>query len=252
MNDNKTIDKKTTVRNVKKYIHTAESRGISEHGWLTSRHTFSFEEYYDEKRLGFGALKMLNDDIILPGTGYDMHKHKDVEIITIPIYGALEHKDSVGHKTILRPNEVQAISAGSGIYHSEYNASESDAANYLELRIHPSVLGVKPQYHQINYQHRHPTNYFELVASPDRSRRSLVINQNAYISIGNFTKGYETNLYQHSPLHGSYVFVISGRIIVDGEFLDIRDGMGFYNIDKVTFKVMAASKILLIEVPMTL
>lgn len=167
-------------------VHKAGSRGFADHGWLKSNHTFSFANYYNPERIRFGTLRVLNDDIIEGGSGFGEHPHDNMEIISIPVYGALEHKDSMGNKKVIHDNEVQVMSAGRGVYHSEYNHSKSDDANFLQVWIFPKEKDIDPGYAQREFNENDLKNNLRLLVSPDKNTDTLWINQDAYISMGEF------------------------------------------------------------------
>jgi redox-sensitive bicupin YhaK (pirin superfamily) len=165
-------------------IHKAKSRGEANHGWLKSWHTFSFADYYNPSRMNFGALRVLNDDFIAPGMGFGTHPHKDMEIITIPLSGALQHKDSMGNTEIIRKGEVQIMSAGPGVRHSEFNASTNEEVTLLQIWVFPDKEGITPRYEQKDFSLVNKKNKLLPIVSPDRREGSVLINQNAYFYLG--------------------------------------------------------------------
>lgn len=233
---------------MKQIIHKAASRGHFDYGWLNTHHTFSFARYYDAERVSFGALRVLNDDIIAPDKGFGLHPHDNMEIISIPINGSLKHRDSMGHEQLIRQNEVQVMSAGTGIFHSEYNGSKHESANFLQIWILPQQQDVEPVYHQ---------KYFDPVDAQNRLQdlvyndtNSLSINQQVRISRGFFDQGKGVDYSLMSPSMGVYIFLIEGTVQVNGIMLTRRDGLGISDVDLVPIKVVHPSQLLFIEVPM--
>lgn len=235
-----------------KIIHRADTRGLASHGWLTSRHTFSFAGYHDSDRMHFGVLRVLNDDIVAGGMGFGAHPHENMEIISIPLSGALEHRDSTGRHEVIRTNDVQIMSAGKGITHSEYNHSSTEAVNFLQIWIFPKNRNIIPRYEQKTFDPAERRNRFQLVVSPDRQQGSIWINQDAYLSLADLEQGAELNYVPHKQGNGLYVLVLSGEIEVDAERLFTRDAIGLSNPEKVLFKAYQPSKVLLLDIPMEL
>jgi len=233
-----------------KTIHKANTRGYFNHGWLKTFHTFSFAGYYDKSRVHFGMLRVLNDDIILPGEGFGTHPHDNMEIVTIPIYGEVAHKDSTGHEEVIRPNEVQIMSAGSGLMHSEYNASAENELNLLQIWVFPKERDITPRYDQKMFNPELMKNSFLTLVSPEKSDDTLWINQDSYFSIGILDKGKTSEYKIKKNGNGLYIFVMNGSLTAGGDVLENRDGMGLEEINSVNIKANEDSKILLIEVPM--
>lgn len=236
---------------MKTVLHKAASRGLAEHGWLTSNHTFSFASYHDPERMGFGALRVLNDDVVKPGKGFGTHPHDNMEIISIPLQGALEHKDSMGTGSVIRTHDVQIMSAGTGVYHSEFNHSYKEDVNFLQLWIFPKERNIEPRYEQRTFLPESMHNRFQLVVSPRDDNSSLWINQDAYLSIGEFDKDRHVHYSFNKKGNGLYVFMIEGKAEAGDEKLDTRDGLGVWETDSISFHFRDKSKILLIEVPMS-
>lgn len=234
----------------KPVIHRANTRGYFDHGWLKTFHTFSFAGYYDRSRVHFGMLRVLNDDIVLPGEGFGTHPHDNMEIVTIPIYGELAHKDSTGNEEIIHENEVQIMSAGSGLTHSEYNASSENEVNLLQIWVFPKERDITPRYDQKMFNPELMKNNFLILVSPEKSNDILWINQDAYFSIGILDKGKEFEYAIKKKGNGLYVFVMKGCITAEGEVLNNRDGMGIEDSDSVSIKANEDSRVLLIEIPM--
>ncbi len=229
--------------------HPSETRGLANHGWLKSRHTFSFAEYYNPERMGFGALRVINDDSVDAGMGFGMHPHRDMEIISIPLSGGLKHQDSEGNATVIKKGEVQIMSAGTGIYHSEYNDSKSDQVKFLQIWVLPKKLGVKPRYEQKLFTPEFRKNKLSLVVSPDGRNGSLTINQDAYFTLVDLEKERSVTYDRHLNGNGVYLFLISGEITVEGETLKALDGVGITNFESLELKASSDAEILLMEVP---
>jgi redox-sensitive bicupin YhaK (pirin superfamily) len=233
-----------------KTIHKADSRGYFDHGWLKTYHTFSFSGYYDPERVRFGLLRVLNDDIIEPGMGFGTHPHDNMEIVTIPLKGELAHKDSMGTKQTIKPGEIQAMSAGSGLTHSEFNNSNSEMINLLQIWVFPKERDIEPRYEQKVFNTENRKNKFQTVVSPGKENGAMWINQDAYFSLANLDKDKELNYKIKLKGNGAYIFVIEGSIETAGEILSRRDGMGIEGIEDISIKALESSEILLIDVPM--
>lgn len=229
--------------------HTSESRGLANHGWLKSRHTFSFADYYNPERMGFGALRVINDDSVDAGMGFGTHPHRDMEIISIPLEGSLKHKDSQGNSTVIKKGEVQIMSAGTGIAHSEMNGSDSEAVKFLQIWVLPKKLGVEPRYEQKFFPHEGRKNKFATVVSPDGRDNSITINQNAFFSLIDLDQGKDAIYEKKSAGNGVYIFILKGNVSVDGREFGARDGIGITEFEKTILKATSDSEILLMEVP---
>lgn len=230
-------------------IHTADSRGLADHGWLKSRHTFSFADYYNPERMGFGALRVINDDSVEAGMGFGAHPHRDMEIISIPLKGALQHKDSEGNSSIIKKGDVQIMSAGTGIRHSEFNASQSEEVKFLQIWVMPARLGVKPRYEQKSFFHQDRTNKFVTVVSPDGREGSVSINQNAYFSLADIEENVELKYERKSQGNGLYIFILKGKISIDGKEFNARDGIGIYDFEVISLNAKESTEVLMMEVP---
>ncbi|TGL64168.1 pirin family protein [Leptospira sarikeiensis] len=230
-------------------VHKANTRGRVDFGWLKSNHTFSFGSYMNPDRIRFGTLRVLNDDIVAPGRGFDPHPHQDMEIISIPIKGALEHKDSIGTSGVIESGEVQVMSAGTGIVHSEYNHSETDPVNFLQIWVLPDKRGAKPRYDQRKFLPEDRKNKFQVVVAPKESQEGLWINQNAWFSLGNLDEGSESEYTSKNREGGVYAFLISGKVNINGSELSARDGVGFPRAEILKVKALENSEILLMDVP---
>lgn len=231
-------------------VHLNESRGRADHGWLKSWHTFSFAEYYNPERMNFGALRVLNDDFIAPGMGFGTHPHKDMEIITIPLSGSLQHKDSMGNTEIIRKGEVQIMSAGTGIRHSEFNASSTEEVTLLQIWVFPSKEGITPRYEQKDFSKIDKKNKLLPVVSPDRREGSVLINQKAFFYLGDVEADSSITYKKTAKEQGVYLFVIKGEVIVNQTNLLSRDAIGIEDQDEISIKALSHAEILLMEVPL--
>ena len=234
---------------MKKIIHKAASRGYADHGWLKSYHTFSFASYQNSERMNFGMLRVLNDDVVQPEMGFGTHPHRNMEIISIPISGALSHTDSIGNKRSIEVGEVQVMSAGTGLKHSEFNDSKIDAVNFLQLWIIPEIQNITPYYNQKIFEALERKNKFQVLVSPMDKQvgGSLPINQQGYISMIDLDKGFET---AYDLRNGAYFFLIEGEVLIEDENLEKRDAIGIIEKEKVYIKANKSSKLLVIDVPM--
>jgi quercetin 2,3-dioxygenase len=230
-------------------IHPAETRGLANHGWLKSRHTFSFADYYHPERMGFGALRVINDDLVDPGMGFGTHPHRDMEIISIPLEGALQHRDSEGNVSIIRQGEVQIMSAGTGIAHSEFNASATEMVKFLQIWVKPKKMGIKPRYEQMAFSHDERKNKISMVVSPDGRNGSVTINQNAFFSLTDIQIGKEVTYDRQSAGNGVYLFVLSGEVEIEGKNFNARDGVGITEFNSLNISASKDSEVLLMEVP---
>lgn len=235
---------------MKTVLHKANSRGVADHGWLNSNHSFSFANYYNPERMGFGVLRVINDDIIAPSMGFGAHPHQNMEIISIPLAGSLKHKDTMGNEQVIRRGEVQTMSAGTGLQHSEYNASNEEDTNLLQIWIMPKKLNIKPSYSQKEFFENDRINKLQLVISPDGRNNSVEINQDAYFSLVKMDKDKSLTYSKHEIENGIYFFVIEGDVLVNGEKLGKRDGFGVENQDNLDIKASSQTEVLIMEVPM--
>jgi len=231
-------------------LHKADTRGHANHGWLDSHHTFSFANYYNPERVHFGVLRVLNDDIVAPGKGFGTHPHDNMEIISIPLEGDLEHQDSMGNVAVIKEGDVQVMSAGTGIYHSEYNKNDDTEVKFLQIWVFPSKKDVKPRYDQISVSDIEQENEFYQVLSPNSEDQGVWIHQNGWFHLGRFTVNKELTYTMKDPKNGLYVFVLQGAVTAAGQELDTRDGFGVWEVDQVKFETTANSRVLLMEVPM--
>ena len=235
---------------MKKIIHKADSRGHFDYGWLKTSHTFSFSSYYDPERVNFGMLRVLNDDFVAAGEGFGTHPHNDMEIVTIPLDGALAHKDSTGSEGVIYPDEVQIMSAGTGIRHSEFNHLQDGTSNFLQLWIFPDKKGHQPRYNQNYFDPAERKNKFQFIVTPEKKDGNLWLNQDAFLSRIDLDKSNSVTYKIHTKGNGVYLFLIEGEIVVAGETLSKRDGIGIYEADEFSITASKDSQILLIEIPM--
>lgn len=232
-------------------VHRATKRGYADHDWLKSYHSFSFAEYHNPEKIHFGKLRVLNDDEVAPSKGFGLHSHKDMEIITIPLKGSLKHSDNMGNERIIAEGEVQVMSAGTGVMHSEFNASKTEPVHFFQIWIFTDQLGHKPRYSQKHFSDSDRKERWQLLVSADGREDSLRIHQNAYISTIESGTLEEIHYTLHSPANGLYLMVVEGAVQVDGNNLQRRDAAGFQAFDgplEIRFK--QPSQLLAIEVPM--
>lgn len=235
----------------KSILHKADSRGQANHGWLVSSHTFSFTNYYDPSRIHFGALRVLNDDMVKGGMGFGQHPHDNMEIISIPLEGDLEHKDSMGNVAVIRQGDIQVMSAGTGIYHSEYNHHKDEAVKFLQIWVFPNKKNVTPRYDQITLQNKDSLNQLQQILSPNPEDEGVWIHQDAWFHLGHFEKGKTSHYQLKKPDNGVYAFVLEGDFQINGYDSNRRDGLGLWDLEGFDLKAQSEnSKILLMEVPM--
>lgn len=237
---------------MKTIYHNAASRGKADHGWLRSFHSFSFARFQDPERMGFGQLRVLNDDIVKPKMGFGKHPHKNMEIISIPLSGALTHKDTLNNKRAITVGEVQVMSAGTGLQHSEFNDSKTDEVNFLQLWIQPKELEVTPRYEQKEFDQSKRQNQFQTVVAPKDNivEDALWIHQDAYISLGNFDASQTIDFKLNDASHGIYVFVLAGNIAIGNKTLAPKDALGIWETETVAINIQEDAKLLVVEVPM--
>ncbi|MBX2905190.1 MAG: pirin family protein [Taibaiella sp.] len=235
----------------KTIFHPANERGHANHGWLDAHHSFSFANWYDPSKVHFGALRVLNDDIVKGGTGFGKHPHDNMEIITIILDGTLAHKDSMGHEQTIVPGEVQVMSAGSGVVHSEYNHDPHNSVNLLQTWIFPNKRGVTPRYDQRAFDEAGRKNQLQMLVSPiDNDDEGLKIHQDAWIYRTNLDAGHSVTHKLHEGRQGAYIFVISGQVEIDGKTLNKRDAIGISDVEAYDIKASADSDVIIFEVPM--
>lgn len=235
---------------MKTIFHKASERGHADHGWLNAYHSFSFADYHDPDKVRFGLLRVLNDDVVAPGKGFGMHPHNNMEIVTIPLRGQLEHRDSMGNVGVIRPNEIQAMSAGSGITHSEYNHSKTEEVNILQIWVFPKERDIEPRYEQRIFTDSDKDQHFKTIVAPIKSNDVMWINQDAYFSIGKFKAGQQVRYNIQHGGNGAYVFMIEGSASIAGQILNKRDALGISETSEFTIHVNQDSEILVIDVPM--
>ena len=235
-----------------KVLHIAQERGLVSFGWLDAKYSFSFGNYYNPEKMNFGALRVLNDDTIAPAMGFGKHPHKNMEIITIVQSGALKHEDSMGNKGIIETGDIQVMSAGSGIEHSEVNASSQNSVTLFQLWIHSQRQDVTPRYEQKKIAPLLTDNAFTTIVKPKQEalKDDIWIHQQAYISIGNFSNETQTNYSIQQSQNGVYIMVIEGSIVVADQTLQHRDAIGLWNTQSVDISITKNSKVLIVEVPM--
>ena len=234
----------------KTILHKADSRGDANHGWLHSRHTFSFANYYNPERMNFGLLRVLNDDIVEAGMGFGTHPHDNMEIISIPLDGDLEHKDSMGNVSVIKHGDVQVMSAGTGITHSEYNRNKDKPVKFLQIWVFPDEQNVTPRYDQITLDLADRHNKLQQIVSPDVNDAGVWIHQNARFYLGNFDQGVVTEYKIKAKGNGVYAFILSGEIVINNQKLSARDGLGIWDTDEIFIKAEDKTEFLLMEVPM--
>ncbi len=241
------------LRTMNTVLHKAQTRGHANHGWLDSHHTFSFANYHNPERMNFGLLRVLNDDVVAGGMGFGTHPHDNMEIISIPLEGDLEHKDSMGNRAVIRSGEIQVMSAGTGIFHSEYNKNADREVRFLQIWMFPNKRDVTPRYDQISLHQIAEPNKFYQVLSPNQNDKGVWVHQNAWFHLGEFNESKELTYELKSPeTNGLYVFVLEGDAVAEGQELSKRDGYGMWNTAKVNFETKPGTKLLLMEVPMNI
>lgn len=231
-------------------LHKAETRGDANHGWLQSKHTFSFANYYNPERMHFGALRVLNDDSVAAGMGFGTHPHNNMEIISIPLEGDLEHKDSMGNTTVIKSGDIQIMSAGTGITHSEYNKNKDQQVKFLQIWVFPNKQNVTPRYDQITLNKTDRKNTLQQIVSPNPNDDGVWIHQNAWFHLGDFDEKVSQNYNIKDKSNGVYLFVLSGELFVDDQLLEKRDGMGIWNTASIKIEAKSNAEFLLMEVPM--
>ena len=237
---------------MKTIIHKSDTRGFANHGWLKSHHTFSFANYQNAERLNFGALRVLNDDLVQPKMGFGTHPHQNMEIISIPLQGALSHKDNMGNKRAIEVGEVQVMTAGTGLTHSEFNDSKTDEVNFLQLWIVPEELNVEPNYEQRQFPSEGKQNQLQTVVAPKDKLEgdALPISQQAYIYKTHLDSDKTLNLKMKSSQNGFYIFVVEGEIEVANNTLERRDAIGVSETENIEIIANQNSELVIVEVPM--
>ena len=233
-------------------LHKANTRGSANHGWLKANHSFSFANYHNPSRMNFGVLRVLNDDTIAAGRGFRTHPHDNMEIITIPLEGDLEHKDNMGNGTVIKNGDIQVMSAGSGITHSEFNANKDREVKLLQIWLFPNQKGVTPRYQQLSLQTMAQKNTFYQILSPNKNDQGVWIHQKAWFSLGEFDRKQDLEYQLNATSNGVYAFVIEGQATIQNQILEKRDGFGIWNTNALSISTQRNSKVLLMEVPMYL
>ncbi len=235
---------------MKTVYHAAHTRGHQDHSWLKANHSFSFANWHNPERVHFGALRVLNDDYIAPSMGFGTHPHDNMEIITIPLVGDLEHQDSMGHGAVIREGDIQVISAGTGIHHSERNARNDKQVELLQLWIFPNQKDVSPRYDQISIRDLKKKNEFYQILSPKAEDNGSWIHQNAWMHLGDFDQNTKTSYTLPEKGNGVYIFVIDGSVGIGKQKLGKRDALGVWDTPTIDFSVEKNSRILLVDVPL--
>lgn len=239
-----------TMKETQYVLHPALSRGKADHGWLKSFHSFSFAQYHNPKKMNFGLLRVLNDDQVAPGKGFGTHPHDNMEIVSIPLHGDLEHKDSMGNTSVIRQGDVQIMSAGTGVFHSEYNKNDNDEVKFLQIWVFPKERNIEPRYDQKSYPVAQRKNQLKTVVAPDDGD-AVWINQDAWFSLGNFDAGKSQRYRIQKPGNGVYAFLLKGKAEIDGHSLSTRDAIGVWDTDEINISFSDDSELLLIDVPMS-
>ncbi len=235
---------------MKKVIHKADTRGYADHGWLKTNHTFSFGQYYEPERTNFGVLRVLNDDLVEAGYGFGTHPHENMEIVSVVLEGELAHKDSEGNEEVIRPGEIQVMSAGTGVRHSEYNHSKTEHVSFLQIWIVPDKNGHEPRYAQKAFESADRKNKVQTVISPNKENGGLWLNQKAWFSLADLDGGESVSYSLKQSGNGMYLFLLEGDVEFGGETLSNRDGIGVWEFDSIEIEAKSDTKLLLIEIPM--
>jgi redox-sensitive bicupin YhaK (pirin superfamily) len=249
--ENKDSIKKEVITNY--VLHKANSRGHANHGWLESYHTFSFANYHNPERMNFGVLRVLNDDKVSQGMGFGKHPHENMEIISIPLEGDLEHQDSMGNTTVIKAGDIQVLSAGTGIFHSEYNKNKDQLVKFLQIWIYPNQKNVTPRYDQKTLDLKDRQNKLQQILSPNPEEEGVWIHQDAWFHLGKFDSGFSTSYQLKKAGNGIYAFVLKGDFTIGNIALNERDGLGIWDTNAIAITANSAdAEILLMEVPMSL
>jgi len=234
---------------MKKILHKSETRGDANHGWLHSKHTFSFANYYDPQRMNFGVLRVLNDDKVSGGMGFGTHPHQNMEIISIPLSGDLEHQDSMGNTTVIKEGDIQVMSAGTGVQHSEYNKNKDEEVRFLQIWVIPHTQNVEPRYDQITLKKEDRKNKLQQVLSPNKEDAGVWIHQDAWFNMVDLDADKAVTYDFNLASNGLYLFVLEGSVEVADEKLERRDGLGIFDTQSITLKASEQASVLLMEVP---
>jgi len=235
---------------MKKILHKSETRGDANHGWLHSKHTFSFANYYDPQRMNFGVLRVLNDDKVSGGMGFGTHPHQNMEIISIPLSGDLEHQDSMGNTTVIKEGDIQVMSAGTGVQHSEYNKNKDEEVRFLQIWVIPHTQNVEPRYDQITLKKEDRKNKLQQVLSPNKEDAGVWIHQDAWFNMVDLDADKAVTYDFNLASNGLYLFVLEGSVEVADEKLERRDGLGIFDTQSITLKASEQASVLLMEVPL--
>ena len=237
----------------KTILHTADSRGKANHGWLNSFHSFSFAGYYNPEKMNFGVLRVLNDDTVAPGMGFGKHPHDNMEIISIPLEGDLKHEDTMGNANVIKRGDVQVMSAGTGIAHSEFNANKDASVKFLQIWVIPNKQNVTPRYDQITLNQEDRHNKLQQILSPNPDDAGVWIQQDAWFNLGKLDKEVSLDYTFNKSGNGVYAFVLEGSFEIEGQQLNKRDALGIWDTNTINVKSLSAdAEILLMEVPMTM
>jgi redox-sensitive bicupin YhaK (pirin superfamily) len=231
-------------------LHKADTRGHADHGWLNAYHSFSFASWYNPERVQFGALRVLNDDTVAAGMGFGTHPHDNMEIITIPLEGDLAHKDSMGNTETIRSGDVQVMSAGTGVKHSEFNPNADHRTKLLQIWVYPNKQNVDPRYQQITLNPEDRKNKLQQILSPNAEDNGVWIHQDAWFHLGKFDQDFTATYSLKKEGNGVYAFILSGKLNIAGQELETRDGFGIWNINSFDIKASTDAEFLLMEIPM--
>ena len=237
---------------MKSVLHKANTRGHANHGWLDTHHTFSFANYRNPERMSFGVLRVLNDDVVAGGRGFRTHPHDNMEIISIPLEGALQHEDSMGNVAVIEQGDVQVMSAGTGIYHSEKNKSTEAEVKFLQIWMFPNKKNVTPRYDQITLEQAKLRNKFFQILSPLEKDDGVWAHQNAWFHIGNLDEGHTTTYKIKASANGVYAFILDGSVTIENQALETRDGYGLWDTEEIKITADSNARVLLMDVPMQL
>lgn len=237
---------------MKTVYHSSESRGYANHGWLKAHHSFSFASWQNPEKMNFGTLRVLNDDLVEGGMGFGKHPHNNMEIITIPLEGGLKHGDNMGHSGVIKRGDVQVMSAGTGVVHSEMNANSDKAVKLLQIWVFPREINVTPRYGQVDITKGHVKNDFQEIVSPERDTNGVWIHQDAWFNLANFDKGVKKEYAIHKEGNGAYLFVLEGKVKVGSQEIAKRDAIGIWETDAFEIEALADSEFIILDVPMEL
>ena len=235
---------------MKTVLHTANSRGNANHGWLNAYHSFSFASWFHPDRIQFGMLRVLNDDTIAAGMGFGTHPHDNMEIITIPLEGDLAHKDSMGNTSTIKSGDIQVMSAGTGIQHSEFNPNADQHTKLFQIWLFPKYRNVEPRYQQITLDPSLQKNNFDQILSPNPDDSGVWIHQDAWFYLSNFEADFTKKLSLKKEGNGFYIMTIEGKIEVNGQKLETRDALGIWETTAIEIKALSNAKFLIMEIPM--